>query len=337
MTPTKAPCPSDADGARAGSSVAAPRACERGGSAHGNRCARAGHGRRRRPRNPPAPHLVLNRRSPFARAVKPPNPNPCTPEPADSREERRNRRRCGFPRPLESGADMLRRRLIRIPVAEARWPSGSRGADAWDLRAPRDDMIASALTSVRDRRVDCGRGERDEDRRRAPQERPDTVEKTGADLLERDVVLRRERQLERLRVRRELRFTRAQARASGVRGGGVARRHRAVNARKTCWMWWTNPGCGPSAPRPLIADTFDSLFDSGTVDPVALSVLAPDWIVGSAARCGERPVVPVPNVSRAVRRSVRRNGAPTAARRPAPFFCLSLFANAWAKRFRFPT
>ena len=31
----------------------------------------------------------------------------------------------------------------------------------------------------------------------------------------------------------------------------------------------------------LLITAFDSLFDSGTVDPVALSVLAPDWIVGS--------------------------------------------------------
>ena len=32
----------------------------------------------------------------------------------------------------------------------------------------------------------------------------------------------------------------------------------------------------------LLITAFDSLFDSGTVDPVALSVLAPDWIVGSS-------------------------------------------------------
>jgi hypothetical protein len=28
----------------------------------------------------------------------------------------------------------------------------------------------------------------------------------------------------------------------------------------------------------LVITAFDSLFDTGTVDPVALSVLAPDWI-----------------------------------------------------------
>jgi hypothetical protein len=33
----------------------------------------------------------------------------------------------------------------------------------------------------------------------------------------------------------------------------------------------------------LLITAFDSLFDTGTVDPVALSVLAPDWIVGSGS------------------------------------------------------
>lgn len=36
----------------------------------------------------------------------------------------------------------------------------------------------------------------------------------------------------------------------------------------------------------LLITAFDSLFDSGTVDPVALSVLAPDWIVGSGLDAG---------------------------------------------------
>ena len=82
----------------------------------------------------------------------------------------------------------------------------------------------------------------------------------------------------------------------------------------------------------LLITAFDSLFDSGTVDPVALSVLAPDWIVGSGLDAANDPSFLYRTLAGLY---VDPSVVASAETTLQGIFLFEFCLRAWAERFRF--
>ena len=82
----------------------------------------------------------------------------------------------------------------------------------------------------------------------------------------------------------------------------------------------------------LLITAFDSLFDSGTVDPVALSVLAPDWIVGSGLDAANDPSFLYRTLAGLY---VDPSVVTSAETTLQGIFLFEFCLRAWAERFRF--
>ena len=126
---------------------------------------------------------------------------------------------------------------------------------------------------------------------------------------------------------------RAQARASGVRGGGVARRHRAETRERRVGCGGQIRGVDRRHNRRRAVDHRVRLFvrqrDGG---PVALSVLAPDWIVGSGLDAANDPSFLYRTLAGLY---VDPSVVTSAETTLQGIFLFEFCLRAWAERFRF--